>query len=848
LRKEALPLSEPNGAFHRSGGLEERSLSASRLRFCLLGGFEILQNGVPLPRTRTRTEQWLLTLLLLRSHQEIERSWLAGTLWPESDEERALGNLRRSLSNLRRILGEEAYRIHSPTRSTVTFDLANASCDLFEFDAAVARGDSASLEKAITLYLGPLVPGCDADWIVPEREARAGAYGNALEALAQTALQQGKPSEAIRLLRQLLHRDPYQESAVCALMQALAVCGDRAGMLLAYRQFRLLLHEELQAEPLPQTKELYERLREETAQGKGAGSVANRVRASSPSDAPTIRRNVPLPVSAMVGREEEVAEIVALLSKARLIILAGSGGIGKTRLALAVAARMAEEISEGVWFVDLAPLNDPAFVLQTIATTLQVREEPEKSLLETVVGFLAARRLLLVMDNCEHLLDACARTAASLLHRCPHLQVLATSRQPLGMTGERVRRVPSLSFPDAKILAAPGTPAAVLMDYPATRLFLERALETSSAFTLTSRNAPSVIQICARLDGIPLALELAAARVKVLTAEQIASRLDDAFRLLTGGDRTVLPRHQTLQALLDWSYRLLSESEQRLLCRLSVFVGGWTLEAAEAVCAGEEDVLDGLASLVDKALVLASEQMPGQIRYRLLETVRQYAWGRLEASEEGGTIRTRHREWFAEFIHQANPRLSGPEATLWLERVETERDNLRSALAGANDPIAFKIAAAMWWFWYVKCYWTEGREQLVDLLAAGDTGVGRTKERATALRGAGVLTRSQGDYQASQAFFEQALEIFREISSRPDVAHTLNSLGNMVYLLCDYGRAWALYAESLEIFRDLNVPPRVALALGNLGAVAMDQGDYAEAGKLCEESLALCRELGDRHG
>lgn len=373
MRKETAKLSESNGALHRRSDQEERSLSASRLRFCLLGGFEILQDGLPLPRTRTRTEQWLLTLLLLRSHQEIERSWLADTFWPDSEEARALSNLRRSLSNLRQVLGDEAYRIHSPTRSTITFDLSNASCDLYEFDAAVERGDSASLERAIALYGGPLVPGCDTDWIVPDREARASAYATALETLAHSAFQQGKHPEAVHLLRQLLHRDPYQEAAVCALMQSLAACGDRAGMLLAYRQFRLLLHEELQAEPLPQTKELYERLREETARGKGAKLGAGDVSASSSLQAPQIRLNVPLLVSEMVGREEEIAEIIALLANARLITLAGTGGIGKTRLALAVAARMAKEIPDGVWFVQ-----------QSIASALQLPPAEQEDLSQEI--------------------------------------------------------------------------------------------------------------------------------------------------------------------------------------------------------------------------------------------------------------------------------------------------------------------------------------------------------------------------------------------------------------------------------------------------------------------------------
>lgn len=831
----------------RKSALNPQSSSRTEpLRFRLLGGFEILQSGVPLPRTRTRTEQWLLGWLLLRSHQQVERSLLAGTFWPESGETQALGNLRRSLNNLRQVLGEESYRIHSPTRSTLTFDLSNASCDLFEFDAAVARGDSTSLERAVALYQGLLLPGCDADWIQPEREARESAYGFALERLAREAMQEGKSAEAVRLLRRLLHRDPYQEAAVCTLMEALAACGDRAGLQLAYRQFRLLLHDELKAEPTPQTRALYEQLRQEASGGKG--TMRGDVAAAPPvsADAPKVRLHAPLPVSEMIGREKELAEIASLLSTARLVTLAGTGGIGKTRLSLAIAAHLSQDFADGIWFIDLASVYDPTLVLQTVATALQVREEPEKSLQETLADHLQAKRLLLVMDNCEHLLDACAQIAISLLQRCPSLRILATSRQPLGVTGEHVVRLPSLFVPDVEVLAASAMSGTALMDYPATRLFLERALEASSSFTLTARNAPAIVRICERLDGIPLAIELAAVRVRVLTAEQIAERLDDAFHLLTGGDRTVLPRHQTLQALLDWSYRLLTEPEKRLLSRLSVFAGGWTLEAAEAICSDAADVLDGLTSLIDKSLVGTTESAEGSLRYRLLETVRQYARERLEESVESPEIRARHREWFARFIEQANPRLSGAEATLWLSRVEAERDNLRAARAGGDDRIAFRIAASMWWFWYVKCYWTEGREQLVGLLEAENTGVGNTKERATALRGAGVLARSQGDYGAARRLFEQALEIFREIGSRPDIAHLLNSLGNLLYTMGEYAEARAIYTESLEIFRERDEQLHIANALGNLGVVTMDMGDYPAASKLCMESLALCRALGDR--
>ncbi len=430
------------------------------------------------------------------------------------------------------------------------------------------------------------------------------------------------------------------------------------------------------------------------------------------------RHNLPVQLTSFVGREQEIAEVKRLLGTTRLLTLTGAGGVGKSRLAHQVGAELVEEYPDGVWLVELAALGDSALVPLAAASALGVAEQPGRPPIETVSDFLRPRSLVLVLDNCEHLLDACAVLADSLLRASRRLRVLATSRQALGMGGETAWRVPSLAMPDP---ARPAT-AEQLVSYEAARLFVERAKSALPTFGVTKDNAAAVAAVCWRLDGIPLAIELAAARVGMLTVRQIEARLDDRYRLLTGGSRTVLPRHQTLRGLVDWSHDLLSEPERVLLRRLSVFAGGWTLEAAEAVCAfgaGEgscDDVLELLSELAAKSLVLADEQN-GQMRYRFLETIRQYGAERLRASGEEAVVRDRHLEWFLALAERGEPELRGPDQVRWLDRLEAEHDNLRAALAWSQlessseraRAAGLRLAGALSWFWRVHSQFSEGR-------------------------------------------------------------------------------------------------------------------------------------------
>ena len=434
--------------------------------------------------------------------------------------------------------------------------------------------------------------------------------------------------------------------------------------------------------------------------------------------------NLPLELSSFVGRKQEIAEVEVMLSEHRLLTLTGPGGSGKTRLALAVASDVARDFGDGVWLVDLAPLSDPGLVPQALASVLGVREAPGRELTQTLSDHLLPRTMVLVLDNCEHLIGACASLAEILLRHCPNLRVLATSREALGVLGEAIFAVPPLSMPDPRHLPT----VESLSHYEAARLFVDRAEAVKPSFALTESNAMAVAQVCYRLDGIPLAIELAAARARALSVGQISSRLDESFRLLTGGGRSALAHQRTLRTAMDWSHDLLSEEERIAFRRLSVFAGGWTLEAAETVCAGggidEGEVMDLLASLVDKSLVLVTEQRDGEARYRLLETVRQYALEKLEESGEAGEVRGRHAAWFLALAEEAGPLMMGREQVGWLERTWPEQHNFRAAvrcfLERKDADRAIGLTWAFWRYWWVTGLQGEARRWMEEVLESGD--------------------------------------------------------------------------------------------------------------------------------
>jgi predicted ATPase/class 3 adenylate cyclase len=560
--------------------------------------------------------------------------------------------------------------------------------------------------------------------------------------------------------------------------------------------------------------------------------------------------NLPQQLTSFIGREKEIVEIEALLARTRVVTLTGSGGSGKTRLGLQVAADSLARYPDGAWFVELAALSEPGLVTQTVASVLGLKEAAGEPIIRTLTEHLKHKQLLLLLDNCEHLVDACATLADVVVRQCPGVRVLATSREALGITGEQTYRVPSLSLPDRKQAPTPQS----LSIYESVQLFIDRALLVRSDFQVSNQNAPALASLCCQLDGIPLAIELAAARVRSLSVEEIDGKLDQRFSLLTGGSRIALPRQQTLRSLIDWSFDLLREPEKLFLQRLSVFAGGWTLAAAEAVCAGEGieqgDVLDLLTSLADKSLVVP-EQKDAQTRWRLLETVRQYARDRLEDSGGGAAIHVRHRDYYLALAEEADPKLRGAEQAGWLRRLEEEHENLRVGLAWSlaeGEPRGgLRLCGALQRFWGTRGHFSEGRQWCTRVL--GKAGAEeRTRERAYVLNAAGVLANLQGDYPAARALHEQSVAIRRVVGDRFGMAGSLGNLGIVALNQGDYPAARALYEESLAIVRELGDRSGIAKSLCNLGNVAQEQGDYPAARTLHEESLAIHRELGDRSG
>ncbi len=575
-----------------------------------------------------------------------------------------------------------------------------------------------------------------------------------------------------------------------------------------------------------------------------------------PAEFPPLRsleafaHNLPLQLTSFIGRDREMADVQRLLGTTRLLTLTGPGGTGKTRLSLQVAAELSDNFSDGVWFIELAALTDPALVAATVASAVGVREELGVAWLTTLTQRLRDKNLLLLLDNCEHLITACAELAEAVLRNCPTVRILASSREALGIAGETTLRVPSLALPQRNTGAQPERPAiGMLLRYEAIRLFIERAQAVQPGFVLTEANAPAVLHICRRLDGIPLALELAAARVKVLPVEGIAARLDDRFRLLTGGSRTALPRQQTLRALIDWSYDLLGTQERTLLHRLAVFIGGWTLEAAEAVCAGDEldvyEVLDGLQQLVNKSLVLVEDQ-PDQTRYYYQETIHQYARERLFETGETAAVRRRHRDWYVQLAEATAPQLRSAGQDSVLRRLQSEDDNLCAALEWcAGDPVGreagLRLAGALWRFWLLRGQWRAGRAWLETMLAAPEA-TAYPAARAQALFGLGSLTT---DSVTARAYLEESATLWRSLGNHPALAATLDALAEEVRIQGALAEAYTLADEALSLTRALNDRVAVASALFQVGRTALAQGRLSEARARLEESLSLVRSLGD---
>jgi predicted ATPase/DNA-binding SARP family transcriptional activator len=879
------------------------------LRVRTLGGFAVWRGATPIPpgAWSGRRATALFKCLLSMPGHRLHREQLMEALWPEAEPDAGATNLRTTIHLLRQILddprGASSYlRAEGDVLALTPAGAAAPPDDWLDATAfahaahvALAGQDAAACRAALACYEGVYLPDDPyAAWAEQPRASLRHQYLDLLLHLATLSAVQGELQEAEDCLRRVLAAEPSHEGAAATLMGVLAAAGRRSDALHVYQTVATVLEEELDVAPAAEITALRVQLLAQEAAPLAARVPPREVSA-------TRLTNLPVALTSFVGRAWEVAAVTAALSAARVVTLTGPGGCGKTRLALEVADRWVEASPDGVWLVELAGLADPALVPRAVAGALGVVEQAGRPLIETLRDFLHSRHLL-VLDNCEHLIVACAELVTLLLQTCPHLRVLATSREALAVAGEQTYRTPSLTMPDPDHLP----PLERLPAYEAVQLFLERAQARRPELTLTAANAGAVAQICARLDGLPLAIELAAARVVALPVEGIAARLADRFGLLTGGPRRALPRQQTLRATLDWSYALLAAPEQVLLRRLAVFAGGWTLEGAEAVCTGGEvaagAVLDLLAGLVHKSLVQMDER-GGASRYRLLETIRQYARERMAVSGETALVQRRHAASYLTLVERAELEITGPDQLRWLDLLEREHDNLRAALAwcldrhapaqGEEDALALetglRLAGGLHWFWHFRDQSREGLAWLERALAQAPAAP--AAERAKALSSAGILAGLYGaDLVRSQALLTDSVALSRADGDRQQLSVALSRLGWAMgqrgqdeqaaavleeslalaraagdpWLIAhallhglmrvagsaaierteERARAWAAGTESLARFQAVGDPIHIAGVQMSLGQLALHDGDYARARTALGASLPLFRALG----
>lgn len=731
----------------------------------------------------------------------VRRETLAYLFWPETTENAAKLNLRQLLATVKRFPHVDLETNHDSVRWQVASDVR-------AFQEAYGRGDRAAM---IAAYTGPLLQGLNAEawsdfneWLEHTRAELTARFCHEAVAFAENFERLGRVADAARALARVHELEPLHEPSLRAYLRLLHASEQRSKLSAVFETFEHQL-EDLGGEAEAETVDLVKRLSAE----QGALSVPP-------------RHNLLTPTSAFVGREGDKTALHGLLGDpfCRLLTLVGPGGIGKTRLALEVAADLvgSEAFPDGVWFVPLAPVLDEAFVAPSIAAGvgLSLYGSDSEAQLES---YLRERATLLVLDNAEHLSGVPA-IVAGLLDACPRLRCFVTSREALGVYGEHEYPVPALTMPYPGQQLSPEE----LRSFEAVEVFVQRAQAVQPGFSLSPENAPAVVELCHRLDGLPLALELAAARMRLFTPQALATRLGRRLDVLTGGPRTLPPRQQTLRRAVGWSYDLLAPHEQTLFRRLAVFVSGCTLETIEAVCTPRADTLETTDSLVRKSLLRQTVGSDGEPRFSMLETLHAFATEALEKSGESDAVRRTHAEFFTALAERAEPHLKDPEQALWLGRLEAEHDNFRAALSwteGHDRELGLRLAGLLYMFWEVRGHVSEGRTWLEAALAKNADA--QPAVRAKALNAAGVLARRQGDDAVAHTLLEESLAIYRALGDKERVASLLNNLAITAEIQEDYRAARSDFEEALGYYRELDDGWGMAMILNNLGNVVLAQ-------------------------
>lgn len=757
----------------------------------------------------------LLCVLALKADQPLDRTKLAYTLWPDDAEDEAKGKLRRHLHLLGRAIAiDDAPPQILATNTTITWKSSGAcSIDVVEFEQ-LSRSDD-RYESAVPLYAGELLPNFYEEWLeAPRRRLREVQLQNLLK-LAEQYAARGEFPKTLEYARAALRIDPWREDAVRFALAARTHLGDRSGAMQEYAQFVTRLREEFDAEPLPETKQIFDAI-------KVAEPASN---------------NLPLETTRFIGRQTQLQALNDMLKTSRLVTMTGPGGVGKSRTALHCARELFSSFDDGVWLVEAGAECNADQLVHTIASTLGFQDlaqnEPQRSLLQ----FLRTRHALLLFDNVEGFVDACAELCTAILESCERVSVFVTSREPLQIAGEAILRLSPFEEPG-----------------DAVELFNDRARAADASFSAAAHRS-TVDEICRRVDLLPLAIELAAARVATLTPAEILERLHDRFSLLKRARVPEVRHHQTLHATIGWSHELLSVEEQTLFRRLAIFAGAFTMRASEQVCADERlsssAVLDTLSRLVDKSLVTAILASDGR-RYRFLDSIREYALAQLDNSGDAAALRDRYLAYYSELAQRSAGDLTGARQSVTLQILQEELDNIRTALQfGDLDAkyaaAAFEIACEMHQFWLVRGHFHEGRQWVERALGAAD-GTLSLKQRARGLSVAALLASFDGDREAAANLEQTALQLRTQAGDEAGIARSIHSLGYYAFEISDFEKAKQLFADALSRAREIGDDEVAAKALDNLGLCATALGDFDAARASLGESLALYRRYEDAYG